>query len=123
MLGSQGVQQGQHSWKVQVDHSEHRNVFVGVAEKDKLKETLNYQQSYSWYGYNGQKNVMGSFTASITAFQVGDIVQLNLDCDEHTLRITNQRSGETATIDDLPPYELFPYFATLNTNDSLSLVW
>ena len=52
VLGSQGVRQGQHSWRVQV-HSQRRKVFVGVAEKDKLEDTNNYKQSYSWYGYDG----------------------------------------------------------------------
>ena len=123
VLGSEGVRQGQHRWRVQVDHSQHRNVFVGVAEKDKLKHTYNFNQSYSWYGYTGQKYVMGQNTDSISAFQVGDILRLDLNCGEHTLRITNQRSGETATIGNLPASELFPYFATFNTDDSLSLVW
>ena len=123
VLGSQGVQQGQHSWRVQVDRSNSREVFVGVAEKDKLKDTSNYNQSYSWYGNSGQKCVMGQWSSSISAFQVGDILRLDLNCDEHTLRITNQRSGETAMIDNLPASELFPYFTTYHNNDSFSLVW
>ena len=123
VLGSHGVRLGQYSWRVQVDCSQGRHVFVGVAEKDKLADTNNYNQSYSWYGHNGQKYVMGNATSSISAFQVGDILRLDLNCDDHTLRITNQRSGETATIDNLPASELFPYFATFETNDSLSLVW
>ena len=123
VLGSQGVRQGQHSWRVKVDLSYSRHVFVGVAEKDNLKDVDIYYQAYSWFGYNGQKWVMGPTTDSISAFQIGDILRLNLNCDEHTLRITNQRSGETATVDNLPASELFPYFATYHTNDSLSLVW
>ena len=123
VLGSQSVQHGQYSWRVKVDRSRNRYVFVGVAEKDKLKDTNNHYQSYSWYGNNGQKWVMGQSTDSISAFQVGDILRLDLNCNEHTLRITNQRSRETATIGNLPASELFPYFATYDTNDSFSLVW
>ena len=66
---------------------------------------------------------MGQSTDSISAFQIGDILRLDLNGDEHTLRITNQRSGETAMIDNLPASELFPYFATLDNNDSFRLVW
>ena len=123
VLGSQGVRHGQYSWRVQVNRSKYRNVFVGVAEKDKLKDTNNFNQSYSWHGSNGQKHVMGPSTYGISAFQVGDILRLDLNCDEHTVRITNQRSGETASINNLPASELFPYFATRNSNDILSLVW
>ena len=123
VLGSQGVQQGQHSWRVQVDRSYHKYVFVGVAEKGKLTDKNNFKQSYSWSGQSGWKWVMGSRTPGISEFRFGDILRLDLNCDEHTLRITNQRSGETDTIDNLPASELFPYFATYNTKDSFSLVW
>ena len=125
VLGSQGVRHGQHSWTVHIGRSKYRNMFVGVAEKDKLTHTNNYKQSYSWVGHNGRKFVMGQSTDSIGAVQIGDILRLDLNCDEHTLRITKQHSGETETamIDNLPASELFPYFATYNTNDTLSLVW
>ena len=74
-------------------------------------------------GTMARRWMLGKSSASIGAFQVGDILRLDLNCDQHTLTITNQRSGETAMIDNLPATELFPYFATHDTDDALSLIW
>ena len=123
VLGSRGLRQGRHSWKVKVQNSRASCFFIGVAEKDKLADTLNYNQSYSWQGFDGRKRVMGSVSDSINRFQLNDVLQVDLDCDSHNVQIINYRAGQLATIDDLPAAELVPYFATHCTNDSLILVW
>ena len=124
VLGSTGVQDGQHSWKVKVTHSdEYMTVIIGVADKIRLKERNDFFQTYSWQGWNGHKRNEKDTSPSIGAFQVNDILQLDLDSDRHTLKITNHRSADTATICGLPSSELFPYFATCHKNDSLRLVW
>ena len=120
VLGSRGLRQGRHSWKVKIQNVKY--FFIGIAEKDKLANADNYEQSYSWECCNGCKWVLGSKSDSIGKFQANDVLQVDLDCDLHVVRITNCRSGETATIDNLPNSKLFPYFATYSTEDSLSLV-
>ena len=122
VLGSRGVRRGQHSWKVRVNKSQDMEVLVGVMDKHKRTGSCDYRRSYSWYGH-GDKCENGKCTNSIGQFQVNDVIQLDVDCNTHTLRIFNHRSGETATIADLPEVELFPYFETCDQNDSLTLIW
>ena len=98
------------------------DVFVGVMDKQKRTGSYDFTRSYSWDGY-GQKYEYGKYTASIGRFQVNDVIQLDVDCDTHTLRIFNHRSGETATIAGLPDVEPFPFFETYRQNDSLTLIW
>ena len=123
VLGSRGVRRGQHSWKVRINNSRDMAVFVGVMDKHKRTGSCDHQRSYSWYGYSGQKFENGECTDSIGRFQVNDVIQLDVDCDTHTLRIFNHRSGETATIANLPDVKLFPSFGTCHQNDSLTLIW
>ena len=122
VLGSRGVRRGQHSWTVRINKSLDMEIFVGVMDKRKRTGSDDYQRSYSWDGYNGQKCENGKCTCSIGRFQVNDVIQLDVDCDTHTMRIFNHRSGETETIADLPEVELFPYFETCDQNDSLTLI-
>ena len=123
VLGSRGVRLGQHSWKVRVNKSKYMYVWVGVMDKHKRTRSDDFNRSYSWFGHNGKKCENGKLTKSIGPFQVNDVTRLDVDCDTHTLRIFNHRSGETATIADLPDVELFPFFETYNQNDSLTLFW
>ena len=123
VLGSRGVRRGQHSWRVRLNHSQGMGITVGVIGKDQLARSDNYEGPYGWYASGGQKLENGNYTSSISPFQVNDIIQLDVDCEKHTLRIFNHRSAETATITGLPDVELFPYFDTWNENDSLSLIW
>ena len=121
VLGSRGLRQGRHSWKVEIQKG--RYVFIGVAEKNKLADFNNYKQSYSLNGYDGHQWIMGSSSDPIGRFQQHDVIQVDLDCDSHTMQITNCRSGKTAEFKGLPASELFPYFATSSTDDALSVVW
>ena len=41
----------------------------------------------------------------------GDVIQFDLDCDRHTLQITNLCNGETGTFSNLPDKEYFHYAA------------
>ena len=123
VLGSRGVRRGQHSWKVRVNKSQNMDVFVGVMDKHKRTGSDDYKRSYSWHGYDGKKWENGKCTSSIGSFQVNDVIQLDVDCDTHTLRIFNHRSGETAMIAGLPDVQLFPYFETFYQDASLTLIW
>ena len=122
VLGSRGVRRGQHSWKIRINKSHNMAVWVGVMDKHKRTGSGDFTRSYSWRG-NGNKYENGKLTDSIGRFQVNDVIQLDVDCDTHTLTIFNHRSGETATIADLPDVELFPFFETRDQNDSLTLIW
>ena len=125
VLGSTGLRHGQHRWKVKVKHSDRKmNIFLGVADKVKLTERYNHSKSYSWCGSSGERWVMGMYSKRISPFQVNDIIQLDLDCDRHTLKISNLRCQprESDTIDNLPATNLFPYFLTYFNDESISLI-
>ena len=123
VLGSRGVRQGQHSSTVRINKSQGMDVFVGVMDKDKRTGSKDYKRSYSWCCWDGKKWENGKWTNSIGPFEVNDVIQLDVDCDTHTLTIFNHRSGETATIAGLPDVELFPFFETYYQDDSLTLIW
>ena len=122
ILGSCVVNNGQHYWKVYLDVPGRWTAFVGVAQKHALKPVDNYMQTYSWCS-NGNFFKMGQYEKSVHEFMGDASVQLDLDCDTHTLKLTNLRTGQTVTIDSLPADELFPYFATCRQNSKLTLDW
>ena len=123
VLGSRGVRRGQHSWKVRINKSLYMDFFVGVIDKHRRTGSCNYHRSYSWHGNTGKKWENGKCTDSIGSFLVNDVIQLDVDCDKHTLRIFTHRFGKTETITRLPDVELFPFFEMYDQNDSLTLIW
>ena len=56
------------------------------------------------------------------SWQENDVIQVDLDCDAHTLRMTNLRSGDIASFDDLPDEELFPFFYLSQIGATMTLV-
>ena len=116
VLGRPGMTTGQHQWKV---HNVIKNpVFtrwVGVSPRiaatDIQENKEAHQQAYFWNGYDGNTRVAGQLREGVGGrWQDNDVIQVVLDCDSHTLRMTNQRSGQSITFPDLPDVELFPCF-------------
>ena len=123
VLGTRGMLTGHHVWKVEVTKAKFMYVFLGVAERAGLTaKRKNYSSTYSWCGHYCRKWILGQQSKSMERWQKKDVLQLHLDCTKHTLSIANIRSGETDLITNLPPTELFAYFATVSNEDSLSLV-
>ena len=106
------------------------DVFLYVTEIKSWAHCKKQNSStYSFNGYSGNKWILGKNTYCMQRWrrQENDILRLHLDCNNHTVSITNFRSGETDKIDILPSSKLFAYFAiaylaTIDNGDSLALV-
>ena len=86
VLSSRGVRRGQHSWTVRINTSQRMKVLVGVMDGHRRTGSEDHQRSYSWSGA-GRKGKNGEWTTSIRPFQVNDVIQLDVNCETHTLRI------------------------------------
>ena len=122
VLGSSGKSEGRHAWHVKIGPQSQGRVNIGVAPKPGLTAKIdNYQMSYCWYGLDGQMWKRGNSSPGVGGFQSNDVLHLELDCDDHTLTITNPRTENTSTITDLPAVPLHPYFSMYHKDESISL--
>ena len=117
VLGLPGMTKGQHQWKVQ---NKIKNAgtarLVGVSpqvQEEKIRENRStLHEAFVWNGYNGQKIATGLNKECVGGqWKDNDVIEVVLDCDSHTLRMTNERSRHSITFVDLPDVELFPYFS------------
>ena len=127
VLAKEGLQTGQHQWKVRVSKSccSDNARMVGVTEQigDILQKEKPYNLMYTWNGYQGQKRVKEDFVESVGgSWKDNDIVHLQLDCDGHSLRLTNLRSAVIVVFADLPDQELFPAFILYDEGACMSLL-
>ena len=76
-------------------------VFLGVVKERCTTHApcTHERQFLGWYSNRGfQANSVGNNTSLGQGWQDGDIIALRLDCDQHTLTGTHQRSGQSETI-------------------------
>ena len=113
VLGSTGMIHGQHFWRVRIDREGERlkklTHVVGVTTKEIYSKSQRFVAAWVW-GNTGNRGETGKYTSAFQPWQHQDILRLVLDCNAHTLTVTNERSKETDTICDLPDEELLPYF-------------
>ena len=74
-------------------------------------------------GRGGRCNHKDNVDECASTWLHGDVIKMTLDCDEHTLTMTNERTGEKDTIDGLPDKTLYPSFSfAVGKGDTLELV-
>ena len=116
VLVRKGLRTGQHQWKVRVSKSDGRESARMVGVTNQSKEVLQkrkkpYELAYTWNGYRGQKRVKEKHMEDVgDSWRHNDIIHLQLDCDDHSLQLTNLRSAANVVFSDLPDQELFPVF-------------
>ena len=123
VLGSIGMRRGVHRWSLQIGSKAIYHV-IGVIAKPitGLGDIRTRSQSFKTV-YKGGFTLGGArCDAFLDELEGHDTVQLDLDCDAHTLRVTNLRNGNTALITNLPDQEYFPYVHLHNNGNSAQLI-
>lgn len=120
VLGAYGMRHGCHSWKIQIGAPAHWHG-VGIAAKPLRNNTSNFNHSLSWSSTQ-QRYGPGHDGTPLTNWQDNDCVLFELDCDQHTLKMRNLRSGESHTITGLPDKEFSVYVNIFERGSSASFV-
>ena len=115
VLGQPGTATGQHQWKVQVSAADGldkcRMVGVAARSKEVFVSEKPYTHAYSWNGFNGRLRAKDEIESNVgESWKHNDIIHVHLDCDGHTLCMSNLRSGDQVVLKNLPDEKLFPFF-------------
>ena len=127
VLGSFPMQHGQYTWKIRIGEVSDFHM-LGISSKDKpTTHKDDYSSAYCWY--SKASHPTGQFfrdgvqaVGKVSDWRGSDTFQLDLDCDRHTLRITNLRSGEHSTFSNLPDKEYFQYANLHQKENSVEFV-
>ena len=127
VLGTPGMKTGQHQWRVQVsaNASLSNGRFVGIVPQSEADQALhNHTFGRSWNGKLGQVLSKGKRVRNVgRSWENNDIIQVDLDCDAHIVRMTNLRSGYGITFEKLPAEEyFFPYFNLSGKDATMTLL-
>ena len=121
VLGSVGMRRGSHSWKIRIGTA-HWHA-VGIAAKPLSSKSANYDESHSWSSSKQRYGRPSSHDSDpLTNWKDNDCLQLVLNCDEHTLQMTNLRSQESHIITGLPDAEFFVYVNMYKAGNSATFM-
>ena len=125
VLGISPMRYGQHSWKVRIGDTPPCHC-LGVSPKPLSSKRLNDHNTvaYCWKSLRGGQHIRDGVMADgkLSDWHCNDTLQLDLDCDRHTLQITNLRSGESSTFSNLPDKEYYCFVGMLNLDNSAEFV-
>ena len=96
-LSVKGISTGKHTWRVQLDHlNGNQLIIVGVIAKPvtHLMEAfkISYGISSDNSSYHGPAS--GFSISTVGHCFSGDVLRVDLDCDAHILKITNETNGK-----------------------------
>ena len=119
------MEKGYHSWKMRVGADP--NQTLGVAAKPRISHEDQFEdKAYHWHSGSGEaiipEDSEAECTNELSQWSSRDTFQFQLDCDNHTLQITNLRNGATSTITNLPSQEYFPFAALAYEGSSVEFV-
>eukprot|EP01122_Echinamoeba_exundans_P015549 TRINITY_DN7424_c0_g1_i1.p1 TRINITY_DN7424_c0_g1~~TRINITY_DN7424_c0_g1_i1.p1 ORF type:complete len:172 (+),score=26.31 TRINITY_DN7424_c0_g1_i1:117-632(+) len=111
---------GRYSWKFRLGSLQNSSwVAIGVAP------TKGDDRSVGWGISSRSQRFLGLTTGGTTAsgdWEDGDIIRVDLDCDEHEVTITNERTGRSETIMNLPAVPLMPWVNLCAKGNSITLL-
>ena len=110
VLGSTPMRHGQHTWKVKIGTGPDFHM-LGVATKplSPQRQGDHHQAAYCWYSSGGSfyRNSV-QVSGRLRVWSANDTFQLVLDCDLHTLQITNMRIRREQHIQQPSSQGVFP---------------
>ena len=117
---------GRHSWRVRVDgvNASLDYLLLGVAKRP-LSSGLAGVASLTALGWTSkaQSFVRGATKhATIDAWHDGDIIVLEVDCEQNKVSMTNSQTGSTSTINGGVHGGVVPYFYMYNEAHSITLL-
>ena len=124
VLGSTPMRHGQHTWKVKIGTNPNYHM-LGVATKPLSPQRKGdyHQAAFCWYSIAHAYYRDGVLVSGrLQAWSGSDTFQLILDCDLHTLQITNMRSGESSTFRNLPAKVYYQFATLLQKGNSVEFV-
>ena len=126
VFGTAGMNQGQYSWKIKTTG----NPCLGVATKPSQTSHRDDYDTVAYCWFMETVFSSGAFYrdgVKCSQEKIGavdnDTFQLDLDCNQHTLQMTNLRSGEKSTFSNLPDKEYFQYVAFCFDGSAEFLNW
>ena len=114
VAGKPAMQTGKHQWTVVFEGDPEYGAdgyMVGVITADAMAQGGSYNNAFCFYNKTGQRYSLGTARGHIDPMVPGTTLRFDLDCDSHTLQITDTTTGKFVFIDDLPDEELLPYFS------------
>ena len=124
VLGSTPMRHGHHTWTIRIGRDSDRHNF-GIAPKPLSAQRINDYRTvaYCW-GSNGDAYYRDGVqvTGKLSASSGNDMFQFDFDCDRHTLRVTNLRSGDSSTFSNLPDKEYFKFGSLYYNGNSVEFV-
>ena len=124
-LSLNGISTGKHTWRVQLNNLNITLwIAVGVIEKPVNDLLFSYNQSYGISSadqkYAGSAN--GVTSSAIGNCKSGDVLSVDLDCDAHILKITNESNGKMEQW-TLPPNRTYYLHVNIyNTSGSVIIL-
>ena len=124
VLGVCPMQRGQHSWKMKVGLNSANDYMVGLG----YKPISLHQNTFSTSAYCWRLNSSANYRDGVQCSQDrvnssdNDTLKFDLNCDQHTLQITNVQSGQVGTFTYLPAKEYFPYACMNSIGQSVEFV-
>lgn len=108
-FGAKSFRTGRHSWmfSIQMPFNEIEDHLFGVVTREMYEKHADnqYQLRYVTYRWNncGDRYHDGRrMSNELSQFEDGDMLRVDLDCDAHTIDMTNLRSGEKDQVYNLP---------------------
>ncbi|XP_065186058.1 E3 ubiquitin-protein ligase TRIM71-like [Sycon ciliatum] len=112
---------GSSTLKVRIDKTQHGNIFLSACSSSNPNLKHHQQdktQCFGWHGAGASEYHTG--TALGQPWQTGDIIQLTVDHDRHTLTGRHERTGAVETIPNVTG-NLYWIVALANWSDQVSI--
>eukprot|EP00117_Sycon_ciliatum_P022336 scpid51592/ scgid1232/ len=116
LVGNCPLMFGKHVWRVVINTAPYW-VAVGVTRKPAYDRSA----SWGWSSVAHQLPEGQELDLMCDRWQDKDVLCMELDCDQRSLRMTNTRSGRHQTISNLPDGELYPWFVLYKQGDSIRI--